>query len=601
MTDSSGPTSRLRVRFVLLAALAVTVEVATILGVWGFPRVFRSLGDTDDAMRLVMVRRLLDGAGWYDQRITRLQPPEGVYMHWSRLLDGAIATLDKAAGAFLDPAAAETFTRFAWPLLWIFPAVACALFMARALKGAAVYPCALLLAMNFRLFTQFTPGRIDHHDVQITLVLAALAAAMATFTSRRIALLAAVAGVATALAIAIGVECLPYLAIVGAYFVLRFVWGGEPRAARAYGLALGLAAPAAFLAQTPPPLRMTPVCDALGPNLTTGLVLLGLGLAGATWMARRGGWGQRAALAGLVAVVGTAGCLLQDTSCIHGPGAHVDPKLAGMWLNRIAELQPLGAFFIGDPTGAILSAAGPALGLAGLAWLAWTPDYRRRPDFQLLAASLLLASAFTLFAIRYADYAQWFAVPVLAVVVVRLAQRVRHLQLAATALLALVASPFLLSMAAAQVILPATRSMRPPPLSKPVLDAKGRCYETRNYASLGSLRPGLALAAVDLGPFVLATSPLSVVGAPYHRLDVGLPESYRVFALPADGAASTVRALHIDYVLSCQGFVINADNSAFGPGSLQAALYGGRPPAWLERLSRPGAVIDVYRVRPASP
>lgn len=49
-----------------------------------------ALGDTDDATRLVMVRDMFAGHGWWDQKITRLQPPVGLYMHWSRLLDGGL-------------------------------------------------------------------------------------------------------------------------------------------------------------------------------------------------------------------------------------------------------------------------------------------------------------------------------------------------------------------------------------------------------------------------------------------------------------------------------------------------------------------------------
>src|SRR5579862_9104920 len=38
--------------------------------------------DTDDATRLIMVRQLLAGQGWYDQVIHRIDPPHGLLMHW---------------------------------------------------------------------------------------------------------------------------------------------------------------------------------------------------------------------------------------------------------------------------------------------------------------------------------------------------------------------------------------------------------------------------------------------------------------------------------------------------------------------------------------
>ena len=46
-----------------------------------------SLADTDDNMRLMQVRALLDGQGWYDLRNYRLNPPVGFDIHWSRIVD----------------------------------------------------------------------------------------------------------------------------------------------------------------------------------------------------------------------------------------------------------------------------------------------------------------------------------------------------------------------------------------------------------------------------------------------------------------------------------------------------------------------------------
>ncbi len=50
-------------------------------------------GSTDDTMRLVQVRALLDGAGWYGLHEARLDPPNGLDSHWSRFVDAPIAAL----------------------------------------------------------------------------------------------------------------------------------------------------------------------------------------------------------------------------------------------------------------------------------------------------------------------------------------------------------------------------------------------------------------------------------------------------------------------------------------------------------------------------
>ena len=63
-------------RRLALAALAVTLFAATGL-ILQFSHLAKTLGDPDDALRLVLVRDLMAGRGWYDQLVTRLQPPLG--------------------------------------------------------------------------------------------------------------------------------------------------------------------------------------------------------------------------------------------------------------------------------------------------------------------------------------------------------------------------------------------------------------------------------------------------------------------------------------------------------------------------------------------
>ena len=92
-------------RWTMVAAALVVMLVAgvsmLVTDVKGLPV---GLGDTDDATRLVMVRNLIHGAGWYDQLFTRLQPPQGVYMHWSRLVDGGLFLTNRAFALFTSAA-----------------------------------------------------------------------------------------------------------------------------------------------------------------------------------------------------------------------------------------------------------------------------------------------------------------------------------------------------------------------------------------------------------------------------------------------------------------------------------------------------------------
>ncbi len=77
-----------------------------------------------------------------------------------------------------------------------------------------------------RAFLHFQPGNIDHHNVQIVLAILTMAAAVWT---DRLRWTPAATGLLSALALAIGLESLPWIVLAGAAIALRFVFDGEGR------------------------------------------------------------------------------------------------------------------------------------------------------------------------------------------------------------------------------------------------------------------------------------------------------------------------------------------------------------------------------------
>ena len=75
--------------------------------------------DNDDSMRLVEVRDLLAGQGWFDLHQYRLGLEGGTLMHWSRFVDLPIAVLIKFFSLFLTATAAEGVAATLWPLILI--------------------------------------------------------------------------------------------------------------------------------------------------------------------------------------------------------------------------------------------------------------------------------------------------------------------------------------------------------------------------------------------------------------------------------------------------------------------------------------------------
>ncbi|HEY2660776.1 MAG TPA: hypothetical protein VGI79_13730 [Caulobacteraceae bacterium] len=561
-----------------MALLVALITAATFLH--NDHQVARTLGDTDDAMRLVQVRDLLGGRGWYDQVVTRLQPPAGTVMHWSRLLDGALAGVLWLARLGLSPSEAERAVRIGWPLALILPAAAASLSIAGSLGGRrAVLAGGLLLIANPWVFVQFQPGRIDHHNVQITMTLAAAAFSVTgggRFWS------AVLAGAASALALAIGIESLAFQALIGLGWGLALAQ--DPRlaqGARGYGLALALMTGGLFLIQTPPGRWSLSVCDTLGWNLTAAIILAGLGLAAVASLRPR--CGVQIGLLLTVGMVAAALYLALDPACLHGPFAAVDPRLRPFWFDGIEELKPWPALLRDNRAAAVRILAVSLMGIGGAGLLVWR--VAGRPNARLLTAiaCLLVAVAVTFQAFRMEDYAFGFGLPVLAAAIAMLTEGWGLAALVATTL---AASPASLGGAINWAL--ARLAPAPPPTAAP----NSRCYDDDVYRPLAMRPPGLVLADINLGPFILAHTGDSVLAAPYHRMSWGILAAHQALGAPVDQAEQRVRALGVRYIVGC-GALTRA-----GPGSFEAELWRGRIPPWLQPVSSAGDVLQIYQVEP---
>ena len=208
---AAGAGQRLRATpfgFALLLALgAFAVQAAS-----GFPRLFDPAGDNDSLLRLVQVRDLIAGQGWFDLTQLRLGP-DGLLMHWSRLVDLPIALLVKLFGLLpVSPQMAEAAAMVAWPFLLLVAALWLLIRAALLLAGDdAMLPAGILGVVAMHHIGLFAAGALDHHNVQLVLALALLALLAGAPTFRA----GLAAGCAAALMLAVGMETLPLLAIAG--------------------------------------------------------------------------------------------------------------------------------------------------------------------------------------------------------------------------------------------------------------------------------------------------------------------------------------------------------------------------------------------------
>lgn len=506
--------------------------------------------DTDSAMRLVEVRDLLHGQSWFDTTQYRMNVPLGVPMHWSRLVDAPIALLIRLAG--------EKIALTAWPLL-LFGAVLAALARLAFLAGGRIAMSIVLVLALLCVFLLplFLPGSIDHHNVQIALMLWTM-----VFVTERRAILAALG---VALSLTVGLEVLPYaiLAILASLFWL----GGQAPRARAFGVALAVMAALLLVAVAARRYQTAPVCDTYSLFYAALLVTGGVGLALITLLPR-----HRYAALGVLTLLLAAEAVLLGPACLHGPYGGMDAQLRLIFLARINEARSAREFIIFAPSefvaGFVYACVAFAAGFAA-------PSGRARCVILAFAFAALLTS---LWQVRAVPFAVFFALPVLAAALTRL-------RLVPLAMALLLGNQAAFAVAGVAIEGKARHDAR-----IQAFQAQNACAAPAAIGLLNAHPPGRVAAFVDQGPAILAYTPDSVIAGPYHRDAAGILDSYRIFTSPPDQAHALLKARQISYLMMCAAAPDMAFYRAHGAKGLAA-----HAPLWLTRL---GAQDDVtlYRV-----
>ena len=306
-------------------------------------------GDNDSLLRLVEIRDLIGGQGWFDLHQYRMGPQGGFIMHWSRLVDAPIATIILVVSAFTRKLAmGETAALLAWTTLLMAAALAFMLRIVRAVGGDwALLPAFIICTAALFFGGVFVPGDIDHHNVQLTLTLAAMTALI----TGRSHVAGIVAGATCALMLAVGMETLPFVAVAGLTVSAGYLLGGRAEAAKAAGFGFGFAGIgfAAFLATVPASAWLASQCDAYSLPQFSVTMLSGLGLAAAAVSPALGRSfvGRLAALLALGVVV-AALAATAFPQCLADPFAGLDPRLQQFWLNHVTEAQPFWSVLTHD-------------------------------------------------------------------------------------------------------------------------------------------------------------------------------------------------------------------------------------------------------------
>lgn len=593
----SGPDLRL---VAAVLALAVIILVARALVGRAAEPFF---GDTDDAMRMVVVRDFLAGQGWYDLGAHRLNTPYGGDIHWSRLVDAPLALLVAGFSLLLAPEAALVAAGTVWPMLLLGVLLWVSARLAYVLIGPdGVLPGLILPILSPAVTAEFTPGRVDHHNVVILLTLVMAWTAVEAVKRPRYAVWC---GFFAATALAIATESLPAIAAAILAMGLLYVFDTAKAATmRAFGLAFGVGCAVHLALYRPPAQWLTAACDALSPVYVAVALLVGAAFTLASVMPAPQRPVTRFALLGGLGLVSMGIVALVYPQCLRGPYGELDPWLQTHWLAAIVEAKP---WFESVRE---LPAYGVAVGLPALLatlvvlWRLWRVR-EGRAEWGVLLVFLVCTALTMLAQVRGARLAIMVAIPAASWLII-MARR-RYLARASFGTVSgLVGSWLIFSGVVLSLLVTGLQGLTRMEArgdarlaaDAPLEAGKQACLVPGAFADLAALPPEAIMAPIDLGAHLLLYTPHAVVSAPYHRNQSAVLDTFRFFNAPIAEARRILEARHISLVVTCPAMPEMRGLSDAAADSLVRYLADDRLPPWLVEMSLPDTPLRVYAVLP---
>ncbi len=562
----------------MLVAMWLAYAAFVIFNRWAQIRGF-GLADTDDNLRMAQVRALLGGQGWFDLTQHRFDPVHGgANIHWSRLVDLPIAGLILLMKPLIGGADAERVAVTIAPLLPLLLAMsALAVTMRRLVSNGAWALPVIGLLCAYSTMGMFAPTRIDHHGWQLAL----LALAVSGIADPKRARGGAVVGLATGLSLAIGLEMLIYLALLGVASVLLWVADRDQRRRLAtYAGTLVATTGLGFLLFASYANRQA-VCDALSQVWLSDAAVGGAAMLALAWL-KLDRWPARLGAAAVAGGLVAGFHFLAWPNCVHRLEG-VSPEATRLWLDYVREARPV---YRHGWRIATLSLALPITGLLGWALLVWRAWRQGEEGRDLLARTLAVALpavaalALLFWQIRAAPAAQMMSLPGAAALAVLLAApwlRSPRLWLHGVA----VVTVLLALGALVPLVLQLVPGEKPDAAEKRVGIANRRCPSLAALAPVQRQPKGIIFSFIDLGPRLIVATHHDAIGGPYHRNGRAIADVMKAFRGDEARAHRIIAEYGSDYLLICPDMSTATIFMSEAPKGFYGQLVKGRVPAWL--------------------
>lgn len=556
MTARARRLATLAAAAALLAAFhvaAVAVEMNPVRNGGAWDRLF----DPDSYTRLSRVEELARTGAWRDPTLHAGNHPDGFELHWSHLVD-ALVVVPAKVGALVAPFpdALRVVALLYGPALEVLLLLVLAWGTRRFLGDGGLLLLAALTATLTHVGSEFAPGFVDHHSLQLLLLVAAL---MALVRAEERPALDGAAGALAAGAVWASTESVLFVVPLAAALVASWILdGGARRASRLVRFGAGLLAgvAVALVVERPPSGWLAVQYDRVSvAQLAVAAAVLVFG--GALAFAERvgeSGPARRRALVAVAAALPVAAALVLAFPGLRGnPYAATDDIIRTHLLPAVAAERRL---LPTDPGSAFDFALGVVPALVALGWCVVRLVRGRVADdgerFRLLlgAVSVGLLTAYTVYVNRGLPFLGAAMLVPWTEAIVALWRRARAvpaprgaLRWAAAAGVALLASAHVVlagAIAAAWLPLAAFRNV--PPCA----------WDAVAPALRSAPGSGAILTEVFDGPELAFRTGRPVIGSPYHLNGPGVRDTWALLTATPAVEPALLERRDVEWIALCR-------------------------------------------------
>jgi hypothetical protein len=551
------------------------------------------VSDVDDQMRGLQIRHLLSANGrWFDFQLPFIAMPEPYFSPWSRLVDLPYVIVAAIAGMFVTSEAALKIAFFTVPLLMLVPfSILVALLLKRMVPLETFTPrmqvilVVVTVCFLASVVQEFSPGRIDHHNIQM-LAMMMIACGLMLWSFRG----GFLAGLGAAVSLVTGLEALPFVVIVWAGLVIAHLAGSSNSRSMLLGACVAMllgTVISAFSFLGPVAMRSVQ-CDAFSAPYIFSMILAPLSICASLYgTSRASRLPVRAAsiILPLLLIVAAAAYLFPQ--CLQGPYGMLGPLEREFWLDRLLQEKNVLELYGFDTSGAVV-----ALGmLCGLVFFFLVPvaskDVRKNPRYIILYAVMLCALVLALLMARYLKFPS-LLVPFFIVFSLYWLQQQRG---RIAPIIAATSLAFVSVLVFSGMVVGFSKGKEP--YHSADLMAFDQC-EGQDMSGLTGLAPGRIISPQGLAMPLLVAMPdgFTVASAPFHRAAPGMRRVLTAFL--SDDAGERINALEpFDYVAVCRlTFELNAADDV-----LYTALATGQDWPGLDRITDGNASrLQLFRI-----